>query len=132
MSRLSYASERPYLTQYKVKNYFNKPAPLTPPPVPATSQSSDTLGAVPKVAQTHAGPLWTPGTNLTLHFLLSPSPTELKTEGLPGFTWEGIEYGKWDESREWDGLVNVPEVGFLPLSIHVTLINVVNHSFSLL
>lgn len=90
---------------------MTKPTPPPPPPVPATSQSTDIPGAAPKVAQTHAGSFWPPSTNLTLHFLLSPSPTAVKNEGLPNFTWEGIEYGKWDESREWDGLVNVPEVG---------------------
>lgn len=96
---------------------MTKPAPPPPPPVSATSQSTNIPGAVLKATQTHAGPIWTPGTNLTLHFLLSPSPTEVKNEGLPNFTWEGIEYGKWDESREWDGLVNVPEVRFPSVDI---------------
>ncbi|KAG9073777.1 hypothetical protein FS749_014694, partial [Ceratobasidium sp. UAMH 11750] len=27
----------------------------------------------------------------------------------PVFTWEGIEYGKWNESREWDGTIQTPE-----------------------
>ncbi|KAG9075276.1 hypothetical protein FRC06_010180 [Ceratobasidium sp. 370] len=98
-----------YILSQLIKNYVLKP-PAPPPPVPSSGQqSSDLPNNAPQAAQTQAGSLWTPGTNLTLHFLLSTSPTEVNGFGGPVFTWEGIEYGKWNESREWDGTIHTPE-----------------------
>src|SRR5689334_18741020 len=95
-----------------VKNYVLKPSAPPPTPVPSPGVHPADLpgGAPPQAGQTQAGPFWAPGTNLTLHFTLSTSPVELGGFGGPLFTWEGIEYGKWDESREWDGSIRTPEV----------------------
>ncbi|KAF8707986.1 Cleft lip and palate, partial [Rhizoctonia solani] len=97
-----------YLLSQLIKNFMSQPSSNTPP-IPPTPQSSGAPGAPSKPTQTHAYPYWTPGTKLNLHFLLSESAYELSDPALPHFTWEGIEYGKWDEAREWDGLVNVPQ-----------------------
>ncbi|CAE6527598.1 unnamed protein product [Rhizoctonia solani] len=93
-----------YLISQLIKN-FMQPKPTVPP----TPQSSDTPGAPSTPVKTHAYPYWTAGTKLNLHFFLSPSAYELTDTTLPHFTWEGIEYGKWDEARDWDGLVNLPQ-----------------------
>ncbi|CAE6419510.1 hypothetical protein ACGC1H_001912 [Rhizoctonia solani] len=95
-----------YLLSQLIKNFM----PQSKPNIPPTPQSSDTPGgpSTPP-AQTHAYPYWTAGTKLNLHFYLSPSAYELTDKTLPNFTWEGIEYGKWDEARDWDGLVNLPQ-----------------------
>ncbi|KAG8770389.1 hypothetical protein FRC12_004297 [Ceratobasidium sp. 428] len=99
-----------YILSQLIKNFVLKPQAPPPPPVPSPGlHSSDLPSTGPQAAQTHASPLWTPGTNLTLHFLLSTSPTEINGFSGPVFTWEGIEYGKWEESREWDGIINTPE-----------------------
>ncbi|KAF8760809.1 Cleft lip and palate associated transmembrane protein [Rhizoctonia solani] len=97
-----------YLLSQLIKNFMSQPSSNTPP-IPPTPQSSGAPSAPSKPTQTHAYPYWTPGTKLNLHFLLSESAYELSDPALPHFTWEGIEYGKWDEAREWDGLVNVPQ-----------------------
>ncbi|KAB5592385.1 Cleft lip and palate transmembrane protein [Ceratobasidium theobromae] len=94
-----------YLVSQLIKNFVFQPSqPAAPAP-----QSSDVPDTAAKSTQTHAYPLWTPGTNIDLHFFLSPSPFELNDASLPHFTWKGIEYGKWDESREWDGVIKVPQ-----------------------
>ncbi|KAJ1311790.1 hypothetical protein OPQ81_010255 [Rhizoctonia solani] len=98
-----------YLLSQLIKNFMPQQPKPNVPPVPPTPQSSDTPGVPPAPAQTHAYPYWTAGTKLNLHFFLSPSAFELTDNTLPHFTWEGIEYGKWDEARDWDGLVNVPQ-----------------------
>ncbi|CAE6462956.1 unnamed protein product [Rhizoctonia solani] len=94
-----------YLLSQLIKNFMPQSKPIIPP----TPQSSDTPGVPSTSVQTHAYPYWTAGTKLNLHFFLSPSAYELTDKTLPHFTWEGIEYGKWDEARNWDGLVNVPQ-----------------------
>ncbi|CAE6471874.1 unnamed protein product [Rhizoctonia solani] len=93
-----------YLVSQLIKNFM-----LPKSTVPPTPQSSGTPDAPSKPAQTHAYPYWTAGTKLDLHFFMSQSPYELTDNTLPHFTWQGIEYGKWDEARDWDGLVNLPQ-----------------------
>ncbi|KAG8740082.1 hypothetical protein FRC10_004760 [Ceratobasidium sp. 414] len=98
-----------YVVSQLIKNFVLKPSAPSPPVPSPGQQSSDLPNTAPQAAQTQAGSLWAPGTNLTLHFLLSTSPTNIDGFAGPVFTWEGIEYGKWNESREWDGTIHTPE-----------------------
>ncbi|QRV76370.1 Cleft lip and palate transmembrane protein 1 [Ceratobasidium sp. AG-Ba] len=100
-----------YIISQLITRYVLKPPapPQTPVPSPGAHPSAVPGGPPPPAGQTQASPLWTPGTNLTLHFLLSTSPFDIRDFSGPVFTWEGIEYGKWDESREWDGYIHTPE-----------------------
>ena len=115
-------------------NFLSKKT-ATPPPAPAVPSAYDPESKPPHVRPQpgkpnpflippqNVDPAWPLGIDLSMYVYLSTSPTgdifsRKWTKGwrssddadLPRFSWENITYGEWNEKRDADLDISLPQV----------------------